>query len=644
MKTIKSIIMISAAIAAVSCAKEINPDVVIENESVSLQTMTFSAVAEEDIQSKAALEGRSIVWKSGDAISVFDGTGNRKFETSDSGVSASFTGEADANANGYYAMYPYQEGATFHKEETQLNSSVTTANYISATVPSVQTATAGSFDPDAFFAVAKPDESGTFCFQNLLGLIQFRLADAANVTSVTISGNNSESLTGDIHAYFNDKGSATNTYGATTSKTVTLKGEFIADTDYYVTVRSCSFEKGITLSVEYKNGENVTRKYISSTKRPTDADGNNVTLSPSTLMKLGTISNLKEGLPNDLYIAYEHGYDLTFGDQVINKATFGEAKLVTSKMSISTDDVHFIDPANKEASLTNPSSTELYGRVIIIGRYKGQRSVLSRNSSHYLRGSSKNDDLYIFANIDYVSTCSLNYLFRNEEKSALEKVVFDNCRFGMTSGKQFIQIGSANKIAHVQILNCDFTVNDGGAHTLIQLGASSETDKIEIRNNVFWNPKPENATTAFQLITANKTAKLSNLVLDKNTFVHTYTNGNGYVYVQVAETISDLTVTNNLFYLPNLASGNYNIVDYSQTTTTQLYKHNACAIADGSTGGIQVAPALPEGSDQVYKRKGLNPFDAKSGGTEDYENGIFIPVAVDNGTSNFDYSTYGAKR
>lgn len=634
MKTIKSIIMISAAIAAVSCAKEINPETVTDN--IVLQPMTFSAVSEDGIQTKAALEGKKIVWTSGDAISVFDGTGNRKFETTGSGSSVTFAGEADANASGFYALYPYQESATFHKEETQLNSSVTTANYISATVPSVQTATAGSFDPKAFFAVAKPNESGVFSFMNLLGLIQFRLADAANVASVTLSGHNAESLTGDMYIYFNDNGNATNTYGASTGKTVTLKGNFTADTDYYFTVRACSFEKGLTLSVEYRNGETITRKYISSSKRPTDKDGNNVTLSPSALMKLGTISNLKEGTPNDLYIAYEHGYDLTFGNQVINKATYGEAKLVTTKMSISTDDVHFIDPANKEATLTNPAAGE-EGKVIIIGRYKDQRSTFSRTTSTYIRSTNKSDDLFLMANIDFNSTCSANYLFNNNNTDCmLENVIFDNCKLIMTTAKQFLQITSAKPIAHTQILNCDFTVNDGGAHTLIQLGANSVTDKIELVNNVFWNPTPEKATTAFQLITANKTAKLSNLILDKNTFVHTYTNGNGYVYVQVAEAISDATVTNNLFYLPDMASGYINIIDYNQTGT-QYFKSNAAAIAADASAAIQTSPKLPDGQEQVKTKKGLNPFN---GGTYDLKNGIFVP-ATDGG---FDFSPFGAKR
>ena len=100
--------------------------------------------------------------------------------------------------------------------------------------------------------------------------------------------------------------------------------------------------------------------------------------------------------------------------------------------------------------------------------------------------------------------------------------------------------------------------------------------------------------------------------------------------------ISNATVTNNLFYLPDMTSGWINIIDYNQTGT-QYFKNNAAAIAADVSAGIQTSPKLPEGQEQVKTKKGLNPFN---GGTYDLENGVFVP-ATDGG---FDFTPFGATR
>ena len=629
MKTMKSIFMMAAAIAAVSCAQEIMPEGVTGNTdntvNVELQPMTFSAISSDE--SKAVLDNRSIQWQSGDAISVFDGSGNRKFTTTDNGSKATFEGLA-AVAEEYYAIYPYQENAVFTATGTVNGSDF--ENYISMTIPTEQTATAGSFDPKAFLSISKVDAEGNLRFNNLLGLVQFKLADAANVASVTLSGNNSEQLAGDIYAYYTAEGNQKNTYGAATSKLVTLKGEFVADTDYYFAVRPCGFEQGLTISVEYKDGETVTRKYLSSTKAPSKV------LTAGSMMKLGTLDNLKEGTPNDLFIAYQHGFDLTFGDQLINKATFGEANLVkTAGSRISTNDVYFIDPAISDVTLSNPASEEEYGRVVVIGRYKDQRSKLTRANVYYFHSTGNNDDLFLMANIDYEGTTTSKYLFYNKFTTPQEKVIFDNCKLKSTAGgagvKDYIQIGSAAPISNIQIVNCDIEAA-GDTHNLITLGKNVICNSIELKNNIFLNPDYENTKTIFQCITINKTgSKLSKLILDSNTFMHTYTNSNGYVYVQ-GEQIGDFTITYNLFYLPSHSSGYHNIVDYNHTEATQIFNNNACVIAEGAAGQIQMpTKEFKEGCEQVLVFKGVNPFE-----TEDYENVVFIPTS--------EYSTYGAKR
>ena len=130
MKTMKSIFMMAAAIAAVSCAQEIMPEGVTGNTdntvNVELQPMTFSAISSDE--SKAVLDNRSIQWQSGDAISVFDGSGNRKFTTTDNGSKATFEGLA-AVAEEYYAIYPYQENSVFTATGTVNGSDFETTDF-----------------------------------------------------------------------------------------------------------------------------------------------------------------------------------------------------------------------------------------------------------------------------------------------------------------------------------------------------------------------------------------------------------------------------------------------------------------------------------------------------------------------------------
>ena len=59
---------------------------VVDNVPVNqptLQYMEFTASAGTDTRTQLTSDNK-VVWQSGDAISIFDGTGNRKFTTKDS--------------------------------------------------------------------------------------------------------------------------------------------------------------------------------------------------------------------------------------------------------------------------------------------------------------------------------------------------------------------------------------------------------------------------------------------------------------------------------------------------------------------------------------------------------------------------------
>lgn len=111
-----------AALACVSCNKEIEVSVVPENEGINV-TLRAEPIT------KTYIEGTTPKWKATDAIGVFTGadTQNHKFtNTSASGEDAVFNGSV-TSAGTYYAYYPYSTsgvnvekgGADFKFPETQ---------------------------------------------------------------------------------------------------------------------------------------------------------------------------------------------------------------------------------------------------------------------------------------------------------------------------------------------------------------------------------------------------------------------------------------------------------------------------------------------------------------------------------------------
>lgn len=169
---LKYVFVCAVAILFAACAKEMSyvPKLSTKTVLVNGETTGEPAV-------RAVLNGdRNVVFSADDAISVFDGTANRKFTTTAGGATAAFSGEA-ADAATYYLLSPYQADASLSDGK------------ITATIPAVQTAVKNGVDPAALVAVASAASLENVTLKNVVGLIKLEVTQANEVREIQIAGN-----------------------------------------------------------------------------------------------------------------------------------------------------------------------------------------------------------------------------------------------------------------------------------------------------------------------------------------------------------------------------------------------------------------------------------------------------------------------
>ncbi len=192
MKLNRFLIAASAIVLAAACAKEqdVNVETPIEENLIKA---TIRATADElSAETKTSLASNgSLYWTYDDHITVFDGYGNRDFDSSLSPSAeptkeAYFEGEINAAAVSFAAVYPYNSSATYSESK------------ITTELPTTQYAVANSFANKSNVAVATgtPGDAGNlidgtnaiihFSFQNVGALLKFTLSQDDVHQSVTV--------------------------------------------------------------------------------------------------------------------------------------------------------------------------------------------------------------------------------------------------------------------------------------------------------------------------------------------------------------------------------------------------------------------------------------------------------------------------
>ena len=176
-----------------ACAK-INEEELGVPSPVNGEQKTLTFLTEKGELSRTALgTAGAVSWSDGDKISVFgEGTNNLFNLTSiESDGSAKFSGSASGSP--LYALYPYNADAAISSE-----------GVITTVLPADQVGVKDSFAPDLNLSVGS-STGDEFLMRNVCGLVAFNIT-RTDITSVTLSSNGKEFLTGNLEITLDGSG------------------------------------------------------------------------------------------------------------------------------------------------------------------------------------------------------------------------------------------------------------------------------------------------------------------------------------------------------------------------------------------------------------------------------------------------------
>lgn len=239
------------------------------NGSADPEILVHKSFLAKTSETKTTLDGTTVLFSKGEAISIFDGTANREFKADEAGANVSFSGEVSPTATEFYALSPYSESAVFAKGGSAVTAKTSLA--------SAQVATPGSFEDGMNISAAKADSYDQFSLVNVMGVAKFTL-DATNLGGhriVSVELTSSYPLSGDVVVTYGENPFAA--AGSNTVNTVSISkvdGSSFVDGTYYMVVLPNA-------------GGEISLKF-------TDADGYSATKTATlkSAFEAGSIKNL----------------------------------------------------------------------------------------------------------------------------------------------------------------------------------------------------------------------------------------------------------------------------------------------------------------------------------------------------------------
>lgn len=565
MKAIKYSLIAIAAMVAVSCAKEITPEAGQTPETnPNLVEITLTATGESNEVTKAVFSGYpKIAWEGNEEISLLGtNTGNQKLTTTTKGHQATFTGYADITDEVYYAVYPYDSNVSLTAEGKLSN----------VTVPAVQTATAGSFDPKAYIAVAKSTDKESLYFKAVGAFVKFKLEDAENVKSVTMVSNSGANMACSATIVMNENGGVSHGspyVDGTASSSVKMVGDFQTDKAYFMVVRPQPYTGGITMYIEYKDGTVLSRKGESALFESG--------MSRNYIRNLNILRKADFEPVTDLYSLYNMGYDVTVGGQVYNKSTH-EATLITATEAstslytpINKGGLYFIETSG-EGSFNLHSNVAVTKDVILIGNAADTKVNVDFNGKNVNHAAGT----IALKNIALDVDAHTNYVFANNNATAdTEAFILDNCSVnGLVKPLYYVNV-AAYTIKNVVMADTD--VQLGAATNIIDLSKTTSlgNETVNISNCIFY--ATSNTVSRIVNNSQNLTSYTADVVFENNTIFNLHAGSkNGLVHMAGANSV---VFRNNLVNFYSINATEYVIRIWKNTPTYTIENNHFWARA-----------------------------------------------------------------
>ena len=259
-----------------------------------------------------------VLWEKGDQVSIYDGQNNGKFVSDRIGLSTSLIldeGSFNESAQKYYALYPYDGGATFAQENGD--------QYVTTTLPAEQIARRDAFSSHIAIADCTQDDKN-FVFRNVTAVFKANIT-TDKVVSLVFQGKNGEVVAGDIKVSYDDV-----SYGIagnpSTTITVRPEGETFVPGVYYFTVLPQTFNNGFTVTINMSDSGSLVREVETSASVPRSSlsvgraigtDGSGTELKPYLIKNKYDLEGLATIVSDDditvdetTYISIEADIDL----------------------------------------------------------------------------------------------------------------------------------------------------------------------------------------------------------------------------------------------------------------------------------------------------------------------------------------------
>ena len=544
MKKILSYIAFGAAtIVSASCSvNQMTPQV----SSDTRVQMEFTAGT---VDTKTSINDLEVLWSAGDAISVFDGTNNNRFNlTGGEGTkSATFSGLAETVSE-YVALYPFSANASF------------AGNTITATLPVEQYSTVGnSFDTMLNPAVAKSSDN-TLTFRNIAGLIRINVTNVPEGLGIReIQAKAATSLTGEytVNTSGDDFEAVASGSEVNGVRLVAKDGGELAEGAYNLVVlpgEYANFKVTVILtdgSYIAKGGENAPVATIPAN------GGINITINASNPNKVsrGLYDLFMAG--EDIYIAGKAYNKSQYEGTEIRHFTTAASSIYNSSKDNGDGKIFFIDIKDQQGPLSIGNA----GDIVVIGVDPDNKPRVIRSAS-YLNSSETGHSRLVMHNlyIDMPNSqnnqgTAVNIGFI--ANSAFGELTLSNCDITMRDASALIQINSAGTtIDELNIIDCNINIPAGTTNRyILSVGTNPHTiSSLNISNNILHCD--DGIAGTFRFINSNRTScqlVINKLDINNNTLVNL---ANTNTSAGIVKDIDNVTVTKNLIYF-NQSIDNY---------------------------------------------------------------------------------------